>query len=259
VEVDKLKGPLSNETLVSIVFDLMAGGRDIVAEERQAGAMAGWEMFLAAFRRGIGRGVLLLPHADLARLGNLYEATWRSKGKVLTKLIRVKGVGSGPRGDTPIVRYWPMSATTIRPVIELRCLLDNLLRVHPEAQGYAHHWRVTSPVGSRHTIGAAAFGVSQEYVPAVARLAATALHNGLMRGVHVSPKGVLVVRPKGGGAKTEPVPVRVQYRLQDSGPRSYTCAGYPEHFRRGVTYCTSDPEMIAWLRQQKGVFDIQLG
>lgn len=183
VDPEVEKRLISKSTLSNLVFNLMhewapSAGSDSIRASRA------WDRFLEAFTDAIP--VAVHPNESVSLIGDLYVQTWdnpRKPGMFRTKLIRVKPERKGDRWSIPIVRYWPIFSSKVRPTIEIRTDLKRLIEREERVRNLAERWRVSGPGSS--SLGAAAVKVFPERIPDLARLVAKLLREGEIRGVSI--------------------------------------------------------------------------
>ena len=184
---------LTTDTLTNLVFNLMHEWTPTKGADALRAGRA-WDRFLEAFVDVLP--VAVHPNESVSLVGDLYVQTWknpRKRGLFRTKLIRMKPERKGDRWNIPIVRYWPVFSGKVRPTIEIRTDLRQLISEEPRSKELAERWRISGPGTS--PLGAAAIKVYPERIPDVARLVAKLLKEGKIRGVRM--KGATITEGEG--------------------------------------------------------------
>ena len=153
----------------------------------------GWDRFLEAYRRALGRPVIQ-PGVEHAERGEVYVHTWRpGDGWFWCRMIRarrenrrVESGGVTGRRDRVLVRYFPYFKAMIAPTIEFPTPLEILLERYPQARDFAYRWR--GRYWASRPIGAAAIRVYPERIGDCARLAVRLLSDGLITQVRLDRK-----------------------------------------------------------------------
>lgn len=184
------KGMLGTTTMIRIVFDLLR--KHTGTSEKTHRINRGLARFLEAFRDAMPGGAVLHPSEGLALTGELYvDVKGDPKRPRFFEVasIRVRGVHPSRLGrvDVSVVRYWRGPVSRLRPTIEFRAGLRELLDAFPEARHIAEGWKRQNPKGNRAR--AAAHRMHPERVEDAARLAVLALERGLIEGLRIGAGG----------------------------------------------------------------------
>lgn len=152
----------------------------------QIRAARGWERFYSALGDALG-AVPLHPTGTTVMPGEVYVATWAAPGGLFrAKVLRAR-LGVNSRTDVVLAKYWPVFKAKVEPTIDLAAPLADLLAAYPVALDMAARWRVGSPGGDRHSIGASAVRVMPERIEDMARLLVRLIQDGRVRGVALAP------------------------------------------------------------------------